>query len=99
MALSPDSIQQIVELLVPPIVEQIVEVRLVPQERVQRVDEQVVEVLVPAISEDREHFVDVPHEIQQMREGPAKLAEDTTVPLDKEKTAEVRQLVQSASNN
>ena len=95
VTLSPDSIQQIVELLIPPIVEQIVEVGLVPQERVQRVDEHMVEVLVPAISEDKEQIVDVP----QMREGPAKLAEDTTVPLDKEKTAEVRQLVQSASNN
>ena len=34
--------------------------RLVPQERVQRIDEQIVEVPIPQISEDSEQIVDVP---------------------------------------
>ena len=61
------------------------------------IDEQVVEVPSPQISGDSEQIVDVAHEIQPMRDRRAKLIEDATVPLDKEKIAEVRQLLTKLS--
>ena len=55
--------QQIVELLIPQILEQIVEVGLAPQARVQRIDEQFVEVPVSQITKDSvEKFKIAPQE-------------------------------------